>query len=248
MNEPTRSLSQPNQPERIGVSEIVRERSQSLLHAIGYIFLIFALFDYLFILIPPQFTNALWEFQTIGQLAERSPVPLIGLVFIFYRPDKDIEIGELRFLKLLSWLCLFLGMLYLMMLPLGIRNSFRLDRANTLQLNTRIAQQQQQLQQRQNQLDQLNEDQLQNIFNSAIQQENAPVIETPEQLREQAMSQIELNQENLNTQAETARQNLKFTLTKTSIKLNVGAMFSGIAFICIWYCTRWVRKANIRSF
>ena len=246
MNEPTQPVSQPKNPKQIGVSESVRSRSQSLLHIIGYIFLILALFDYLFILIPPQFTNALWEFQTIGQLTERSPVPLIGLVFIFYRPEKAVDIGELRLLKVISWLCLFMGIFYLLMLPLGIRNTFRLDRINTLQLNNRIAQQQQQLQQRQDQLDQLSSEQLQTIFDSAIQQENAPAIETPEQLRQQAISQLELNQETLNAQGETARQNLKFTLTKSAIKFNLGALFSGIAFISTWHLTRWVRKLPLR--
>ncbi|MDJ1184682.1 HpsJ-like protein, cyanoexosortase A-associated [Roseofilum casamattae] len=246
MDESKQPLSRDNKSKLIWLSEKVLKRSESLLHIIGYIFLAFAIVDCLFLLVPPQFTNALWEFQTIGQLVERSPVPLIGLVFIFYRPEPAINIWELRLLKLLSWLCLLVGICYLMMLPLGIANTFRLHRANTLQLNARISQQQEQLQQRQNQLDRLTEDQLQNIFNSAIRQDNAPNIETPEQLREQAIGQLQLTQENLNTQAELTRINLTTTLTKTSIKTNLGAIFSGIAFISIWHLTRWARKLRIR--
>ena len=119
MNESKQPLSKPNKPQPIWLPEIILECSESLLHIIGYIFLIFAVLDYLIILIPPQFTNSVWEFQTMGQLVERSAIPLIGLVLVFYRPEQAVDRWELRLLKLISWLCLLIGIFYLMMLPLG---------------------------------------------------------------------------------------------------------------------------------
>ena len=36
------------------------------------------LLDYAVLLIPPQFTNPVWEFQTIGQLIERAWAPILA--------------------------------------------------------------------------------------------------------------------------------------------------------------------------
>ncbi|MGK7901583.1 MAG: HpsJ family protein [Hormoscilla sp.] len=241
MNSSKQPSSKPKKRQPIWLSEMVLERSESLLHIIGYIFLIFAALDYLIILIPPQFTNPVWEFQTMGQLVERSAIPIIGLVLVFYRPEQAVDRWELHLLKIISWIGLLIGILYLMMLPLGIRNTFRIHQANNRQLNARISQQSQQLQQRQAQFNQLSEAQLQNLFDSLPRPESGPTIETPAEFREQVLNQIQSNQENLRTQGEVVRQNQKMNLVKSSVKLNVGALLSGVAFMVIWNLTRWVR-------
>jgi len=138
-------------------------------------------------------------------------------------------------------------MLIAKMLPLGIRNTFRIHQANNLQLNVRISQQSRQLQQRQAEFNQLSEAELQNLFDSLPRPESAPTIETPAELREQVLSQIKSNQENLRTQGEVVRQNQKMSLLKSSVKLNVGALLSGVAFIVIWNLTRWMRTYQIRD-
>lgn len=55
-----------------------------LFHVIGYGLLLFFLFDIVDLFFPPRFMNPIWEFQTIGALIERVPLPLIGLVLVFY--------------------------------------------------------------------------------------------------------------------------------------------------------------------
>lgn len=62
------------------------DQGQSIyrLRWVGYGLLLLALFDTIEVLTPPQFTNPAWEFQTIGALVERVPVPLLGLVLVFF--------------------------------------------------------------------------------------------------------------------------------------------------------------------
>ena len=69
------------------LSDLVEERAQAVVNLVGYSLLIFSLFDYIHIIVPPQFTNFIWEFQTIGTLVEHVAVPLIGLAMVFYRPE-----------------------------------------------------------------------------------------------------------------------------------------------------------------
>lgn len=59
-------------------------RSASLLRWVGYGLLVLALMDVVDILLPPQLMNPAWEFQTIGALVERVPVPLLGLALVFF--------------------------------------------------------------------------------------------------------------------------------------------------------------------
>ncbi len=59
--------------------------SSSLFRLVGYGLLVLALFDLIHILIPLQLMNPMWEFQTVGALVERVPVPLLQGYFILDR-------------------------------------------------------------------------------------------------------------------------------------------------------------------
>ena len=74
-----------------------------LLRIAGYVLLALSLLDIISIFILPGFTNPAWEFQMASHLVERSPVPLIGLVFLL--------IGEKNFkiFKFLSRAALIAG-------------------------------------------------------------------------------------------------------------------------------------------
>ena len=64
-----------------------RERkvfSSGILRLLGYGLLLMAVVDLFFLLIPPQFMNPLWEFQTMGAVVERIPLTLLGIVLTFY--------------------------------------------------------------------------------------------------------------------------------------------------------------------
>ena len=58
--------------------------SSGILRLVGYGLLVMAIIDLLFLLIPPQLMNPLWEFQTMGAIVERIPVTLLGIVLVYY--------------------------------------------------------------------------------------------------------------------------------------------------------------------
>ncbi len=108
-------------------------RSVALLRLAGYGLLLLSLFDYINIFTPPRFTNPVWEFQVMGEMVEKMPVPLIGFAFVFFGKDayrKDLE--EIA-IKVLSWLALVLGIMFLLLIPLGVNNTLRIDNFNTEQ-------------------------------------------------------------------------------------------------------------------
>ncbi len=79
------------------------------LRLVGYGLLLFALIDTLLVFYPPQFTNAAWELQTMGAVVERLPVPLLGLVMVFFGEDYERNALENIFLKIVYWFSLFQG-------------------------------------------------------------------------------------------------------------------------------------------
>ena len=112
-----------------------------LFRVVGYALLALSLFDVIDIFIPALFTNPAWEFQMVRSLVERVPVPLLGAVLVF-SGEKSLKI-----FKVLSWVCLLVGVLFFLLVPLGISASLRLNSQSAQELNTRVTQQANQLQQ-----------------------------------------------------------------------------------------------------
>ena len=81
-----------------------QQGSMTIVRVLGYGLLLLALFDIIEMFIPPNFMNPAWEFQTIGALVERVPVPLIGLVLVFFGERHSRTKWEIPILKLLAWL------------------------------------------------------------------------------------------------------------------------------------------------
>ena len=100
--------------------------SSGILRLVGYGLLVMAIIDLLFLLIPPQLMNPLWEFQTMGAIVERIPVTLLGVVLVYYGEKSDRASIETLLLKILSWLSLVAAIFLLLMVPLSITNSFRI--------------------------------------------------------------------------------------------------------------------------
>lgn len=104
--------------------------STFVLRIAGYALLLLTLVDTLAILIPPQLLDPAWELETIGSLVERSPVPLIGFALV--------ASGGRRFRQSLDRFCfqgiptlaIIIGLIYCLMIPLGIFDSLRLGKQN----------------------------------------------------------------------------------------------------------------------
>jgi hypothetical protein len=130
--------SPPRANQEVILPDVIGEQGVSLINNIGYGMILFSAMDYLMILLPPQFTNPIWEFQTIKRLIEQAGVPLIGFAFVFYRPLASIRPRSLYLLRFLSWLCLIIGITYLLMVPLAIVNTGRISLIGQNETNSQV--------------------------------------------------------------------------------------------------------------
>ena len=234
---------QRNLKSKIYRSEIVEEHGQLVASFVGYGLLVFSLFDYLHIVIPPQFTNFVWEFQTIGALVEHVATALLGLAIIFYRPQGYITELERKLLGCLSWVSLLLGIIYLLMLPLGITDTWRIYNANQAEASARVSQKTQPLQQLKTKLDQAKTDeQLRQVFASLTPENRIPQIDQPQKVKDELLAKISQSQKTVKDQADLVAANQRKTLLKNSLKWNLGALIAGSLFIVIWYLTGWARS------
>lgn len=240
-----RNRSKHSSGKYFAVNESHSKRSQFLLNVFGYGLLVLAGLDVLSIVIPPQLTNPAWELQTIGQLVERVPVFLLGFIAVFYRYSGQIRRSEMLILKGLSWLALVIGVIYYLMLPLGISNTFRIDAQNQTQVSAQLSQQQERFQVLKQELEKATTDaEVQRLVGALAQQNTLPNLENPQQLKENLLNRMDIVEQNIQAQAKATRSNQRKVLFKDSVKWNLGALISGTLFLWVWYLTEWVRKAR----
>ncbi|HAX80014.1 MAG TPA: hypothetical protein DCY88_30310 [Cyanobacteria bacterium UBA11372] len=218
-----------------------------ILRWVGYGLLLLTLFDFISTLVPLRFQNPFWEFQTLGTLVERVPVPLLGLALVFFgeadfREDEDWEI---MLLKCLSWLCLLLGLLYLLLIPLGIHNTVRISIYNEQIINTQLDRRISQIEQRKEQLNTATAENIKELWLGFNRPEPLPDIQTPQKLEEakkQMFSFLAEAEVNFKKDVETNRADQQFNLLKNSGKWNLGALISGVFFLRLWWLSRWARR------
>ncbi|NJK27978.1 MAG: hypothetical protein HC925_04875, partial [Coleofasciculaceae cyanobacterium SM2_3_26] len=209
----------------------------------GYVLLILMALELAIIVFPPQLTDPAWEFQTIGQIVERLPVPLIGFVLIFYGEGFLRGRWEEMVLKALSWLTLAVGIGLLLFAPFTIITTGRLvDRATT-QIDAAYTQQIDRVDRFEEQLNQATDTDIANILAQRGQtQENV----SPNQVREQLQTQVATAREEIRTRTETERQTQQLNLSKNSAKWSINALVTGVLFIYIWRMTDWARRGRRR--
>ncbi len=221
-------------------------RSAALFRWIGYGLLIFSLFDTISIFIPPDFLNPGWEFQVIGQLVERVPVPLIGMVLVFYGEKLGRKKWEIPLVKLLSWLTVVFAVIFFLLAPLGIINTVRLNNRSNLQIDTEMKQRTEQIAQVKELVAKASTPaEMQDLISRLDTQGRAPNIKDSQQLdeiRKQVSEVISQAETTMQTQAQEAKSNRRTNLFKNSIKWNIGALVSGALFIFLFTGTAWARK------
>lgn len=219
-------------------SQANRSRSISVLRCIGYGLLVLALFDLITTIVPMHLMNPAWEFQTIGALVERVPVPLLGLGLVFYGEASFRRSGELIFLNLLSWLCLLFGILFLLLIPLGVNNTVRLNAQNKAQITAQYNQQLVRVEQLEKQLHNAKTEDIEDFIQ---RQGKSLSSKDPQQVKKQLLSHFTSAKQNLQTQYQAKYAEQRLTLLKNSAKWNLGALVCGMLFIFIWRLTSWAR-------
>lgn len=218
-------------------------RSVYRLRWIGYGLLIFALIDTIHLMIPPRFTDAEWELLTIGQLVERVVVPLLGFALVFFAEFHDRLGIEKLTLRILSWLCLVLAVLFLLLVPLGILNTMRLNSQAQQVVSTQVEQRMQQLDQLEKQLNASGPEEIQKLASQLAAQGIQVDAQNPDKLKSDVLTRIKTVREQLPTQAQAGRSNQQQTLLKNSVKWNLGAVVASVLYFILWKTTDWARKS-----
>ena len=216
-----------------------QQGSMSILRSLGYGLLLLAFFDIVEMFVPPNFMNPAWEFKTFGALVERVPVPLIGLVLVFFGEMNSRSKWEFPILKLLSWLTVLFALLFFLLIPLGVGNTLRLNNQSVAQISTLSKQQISQAEQVEKQLSQATPQQIDNFLKS---QGRSLEGKNPEELKTQVLSKVSQAKKEIKTQAEATQSSRGLNLIKSSVKWNLGALVAGGLFISIWKGTRWARN------
>lgn len=220
-------------------------KSIKILRWVGYGLLVLFLFDLVETFVPSRFMNPVWEFQTIGALVERAAVPLIGLTFVFFGESISRAKLERPVLKSLSWLALLYGLIMLLLVPLGVVNTLRIDKQNNAQINTQVTQQMTQIEQVKNQMAAATTtEKMQELLSLLDSQGRVPDIQDNQQLEEvtkNLSSFIAKAEDSVKSEAEAVRANKRLSLIKNSLKWNLGALVSGSLFLLLWRFTSWAR-------
>jgi hypothetical protein len=210
-----------------------------IIRTLGYGLLLLALFDWVEILVPPQFMNPAWELQTIGALVERVPVSLIGFVLIFYAEFESRNKWELPLIKLFSWLTLLLAIVYFLMIPLAIADTVRINKQSTEQIKSASTQQITRAEQLQQQLNQATPQQIDDI----LKQRGATLEgKNGQQVKDELTSRLSQAKVQIKNQAKTVQSNQGFSLIKSSLKWSLGALVAAALFFSIWKGTRWTSQ------
>jgi hypothetical protein len=134
-------LTKSNSDVEGGVSLTNWEKGSALLNHIGYAALLISIVDYTAIVIPFRFTNPSWELEVIKQLINQVVVLLVAFGFVFYRPMTITRNFTKHFLRFLSWLCLLIGIFYLLLLPLAMVDIGKIGLIQQNNVNDRLNQQ-----------------------------------------------------------------------------------------------------------
>jgi hypothetical protein len=209
----------------------------------GSCLLILAILDFVNTLIPFRLNDPAWQFQVLADMVERAPVPLLGLILIFYGELTSRAKWEIKALKWLSWGTLVAGIFYLLMIPIGFTSPLSISQQNEAQITAQLTQQVAQIQQLQQEVNRASESELDDL----LRRNNLtrpPEISNSQELRNRLLNEAAATEKALKDQAQTDRQNKRFELIKNSFKWNLGALIIGFVFIRIWQATFWARRGQ----
>ena len=217
--------------------------SSGILRLVGYGLLLMAVVDVLFLLIPFQLMNPLWEFQTVGAIVERIPVTLLGIVLVYYGEKSDRAPIETLILKCLSWLSLVAAVLLLLVIPLNISNGFRIYHQQNATVNAQYINQKDTLEQFKSQLSAANSTaEIGAVLQQQAKQDvNIPQSVNTAQLKKSILTNLQNNQDTITNQAQAFKNQKRSLLIKKCLKWNLGALIAAILFFLIWKSTGWAR-------
>ncbi|MEL7245203.1 MAG: HpsJ family protein [Cyanobacteria bacterium J06573_2] len=209
-----------------------------IFRVVGYCLLILSLFDVIELFIPPNFMNPVWEFRTMGMLVERTPIPLFGFMLVFAGGLDWRGKWESILVKIFSWLTLLIGILYLLLVPIGVMNTIRLNNNNVAQINNIYNQKLSRAEQIEQGVTKATSEQISNT----LKRQGKPIEgKNPEEVKNQVLSELTQAKQRLKNQADNNKSSRRMALLKNAVKWILGALIGGVFFITVWRLSGWAR-------
>jgi hypothetical protein len=221
-------------------NEIYATYYEPLMRLVGYALLGLTFFDYLNIVLETKLMNPEGELQLVQSLVQNSPTALLGLLLIFYQKN-NVNRPEKLFLTIISWLCLFIGIGYFCLVPLGISSTILVSKQNITKIESSYEQQKTVLMEVKQKVNQAKtNEELVKIINPNVNinpQQTQPKAENIAQLKGIILADVNRNEEQAKKQVATLKKQANFQLWKSSIRYIIGAVICATFFILIWRIT-----------
>jgi len=200
---------------------------------------------FLYICLPTRLTETEWELIVMGRLIDNSLIPLLGIALIFHGRESFLPRLHLVVYRLLLLVALALGVFYLAMIPLALRDSERMSRTLNGRLLSAEAARDEQLKKVDKVLGKATTVQelqmlcvLINLSPAIDQRRTVFPTESFEETRKWLWKKILSSQQEQSRLARDLLQRNKTELTKDSVKINVGAALASL-FYLLFVMTHW---------
>jgi hypothetical protein len=220
----------------------------SLVRLVGYGLVAMTAIDFLSIIMPLQLMNSAWELQTIGAFVERIPVPLLGIVFIYYGERCYRSPIERSLLKWFSYLSLTLAISFLLMVPLSINNTIRINIGNNAVINRELFAKTEQIKNVKDKIKAANSpEELRAIVQQPFYRAKIADSTNVQEIKDTIFKDLKNTEDKLRAEGEQIRSQKRGDLLKNSIKWSLGALIASCMFFFIWKDTIWARIEKIED-
>jgi len=171
---------------------------------------------------------------------------LLLAILLIFLPKRDfVRRLELNFLNLIRWGLLLGGILFILLVPLGIMNTIRIQQNTVAQFSRQETARTEQLNNLQQTLEseQLSQQQLQRLAVALNLQE----VSNSSQLDTTLIEEIEDRKKQLRQQVTNQKGNRSRQLVGQSIRVNLQALLIGSFLIRSWWEIRWLKKIRKRA-
>lgn len=215
-----------------------------LVHLAGYSLLLLALIDYIYLFIPSYFLNPVWELQLMAKLVERVPLPLIGILLVFYG-DRVRSKAEKTLLRFLSFASMGVGVLFILLLPLNVVDSFRVNTQNNIQANQQLTQQTAPLEQLKQKVNAANsKEELVRILSSENPQAPPLEISNIQKFKSTVFNNIDKAEKEAQKQNQAQLAQSSATILRNAIRYFLGCLICGVFFMYIGYLAYRIMQIN----
>ncbi len=219
-----------------------------LLRFAGYGLLLFSLANFADALLPPRFgQDPAWEFEALRKSVGTAPVPIIGLILVFYGESTARSPLGRNILKALSWLSLVLGIFFSIFLVVGISAVIRINTNLNTQASFVLSQQVSQFNTAKESLKNTDDRNLQRA--AEFIERRSPDIKldktNPTVLRSQIEAEILKNEKEIKDRVQTGQEQAFRQLLKQSSKAFFEAIVAAVVLFGIWSQSKWARSKNV---